>query len=67
MIKFEQLIQSCMRSLCLRNGLLKPSIVNYKHTNYLRYLRQAQCDVVLYMNHFESDTGLTETMNQAAR
>ena len=51
----------------MRNGLLKPSIVNYKHTNYLRYLRQAQCDVVLYMNHFESDTGLTETMNQAAR
>ena len=60
-------IGACMRSVCVRNGLLKPGIVNYKHVNYLRYLRQAQCDVVQYMTHFESDTGLTEIMNQAAR
>jgi len=39
-------IGACMRSVCVRNGLLKPGIVNYKHVNYLRYLRQAQCDVV---------------------
>ena len=61
-----------MRSVCTRGNEQIPVDVSYKHKSCLSYLRKAQKQVVSSVcktngYKFDSDKGLTETFNQAAR
>lgn len=60
-------ITACLRSVCSISRHQRPPPVCYKHTECLESLRYAQETVTKEMNVFEDGTGLTQTINQAAR
>ena len=67
----QSFVGACMRAVCVRDGRLEPERVKYGHAECLSYLQDAQTTVVdnmkAYKMVFNTDKGLKETMNQAAR
>ena len=62
----QAFIGACMRSVCVRS-CPEPKTVSFKHKTCEPYLQKAQHEVISRMSNFDDDTGLKETLNQAAR
>jgi len=67
----QSFVGACMRAVCVRDGKAEPDRVQYGHKECLSYLQDAQTVVVDRMKFdnmfFDTDKGLTETMNKAAK
>lgn len=60
-------IGACLRSVCVRHGELRPAVVEFAHPETLDALRATQHTVTTPMEEFHNTTGLTQTLNSAAR
>ena len=64
----QSAITACMRSVCVRNQKELPEIVDYKPCPEAQAcMREAQMSVIQMMTSFDSDQGLGQIINSAAR
>ena len=64
----QSFIGACQRSVCVRDGAIRPKICVYKpNSDCQAFLQAAQAAVTSKMTSFGDDSGLTQTFNQAAR
>ena len=64
----QSFIGACQRSVCVRDGAIRPKICLYKpNSDCQAFLQAAQAAVTSKMTSFGDDSGLTQTFNQAAR
>ena len=60
-------IGACMRSVCVRKRNERPSAVEFKCADVQTCMRVSQQEVTQRMNSFDSDEGVCQIMNDAAR
>ena len=60
-------IGACMRSVCVRKRNERPSAVEFKYKDVQACMRVSQQEVTQRMNSFDSDEGVYQIMNDAAR
>ena len=60
-------IGACMRSVCVREDNERPSAVEFKCVDVQTCMRVSQQEVTQRMNKFDSDEGVCQILNDAAR
>ena len=60
-------IGACMRSVCVREHNERPSAVEFKCVDVQTCMRVSQQEVTQRMNNFDSDEGVCQILNDAAR
>jgi hypothetical protein len=63
----QSAISACMRSVCVRKQHTRPSEVCYKYSDVQACMRTSQQIVTQRMRGFDSDEGIPQILNDAAR